>query len=358
MAEGRALSWWADSAPDRYFTVPVTIHGRVFDFVADHGSNGTVITSSTIDSARLPHQFANATRVDTLVRRSGDEPVRDTSAAINITRGDTTFQYWGDLDPIEIDSLSVGRTSQAHVLIATEAAPNSLGQFGGLVGRDILSQFDLEFNAPAQRIRIYGRPPSDQISRSTWLPADIRAPDCVPAVLLSHAAIDTTQLDSADMVEIHTDPGARRIYEQSELKLPLMVDDKPVDALFDSGMDVSIMNWAQARVLGIDRHDPRLVPMRAGRMNMFSFQSGRLNADDSLAVVRDAEPNYRVGGITMRIGKHELPRDSVVISDLTFADFPGFRSTPLMLVGLRAFKHLVLYMSYSTRRVCIGDSYQ
>jgi hypothetical protein len=175
------------------------------------------------------------------------------------------------------------------------------------------------------------------------------------ATLVPHAAIDTTQVDSIDRAEILSDPAARRMWDQSELKLPVLVDGRRVDALFDSGMDGSIMNWAQARAFGIDRNDARLVAGTAGRLNMFYFHSSRLSAADSVAVDRDSERNYKIRDLTMRIGHHVLPADSVVVSDLTFADAPNFRTTPIMLVGLRAFKDLVLYLSYSTQRVCIGD---
>ncbi|HEY4306325.1 MAG TPA: hypothetical protein VGM82_17760 [Gemmatimonadaceae bacterium] len=337
------------------FAVPVAIHGRTFQFFADHGSNATLITASTVDAIHVPHQFSGATRVDTLVRRPGYEPVRDTSAVLNITQGDSTFQYWGNFDPIEIDSLRIGPSLQDHVMIGMEVAAQAFGPFDGLFGRDILSQFDIEFNAASKRLRLYAHSTSDAAAKSPWLPADMRRVECTPATVLRHMSIDTTQLDSAERLELRTDPAARRMFDQTELQLPLTINDTRVDALFDSGMDVSIMNWAEAEALGIQRNDARLVRAGSGRMNMILVQPGKLGSADSLAAVRDSEPNFRVGGMAMRIGNRELPRDSVMISDLTFADYPHFRTQPIMLVGLNAFKDVALYLSYSTARVCIGD---
>jgi len=44
----------------------------------------------------------------------------------------------------------------------------------------------------------------------------------------------------------------------------------------------------------------------------------------------------------------------VLISDLTFGDFTDFRTKPMILVGLRHFRNDVLFLSYSTGKVCLG----
>src|SRR4051794_26261748 len=62
---------------DLRFVLPVEIHGRVFRMMVDHGSNGTLLTDSTIERLGLPHWYATATRVDTVVRRGGVTPRRD-----------------------------------------------------------------------------------------------------------------------------------------------------------------------------------------------------------------------------------------------------------------------------------------
>src|SRR4051812_30815862 len=62
------------------FSLPVEIHGRVLRMLVDHGSSSTMLTDSAVGAIRIPHWDAKATRADTLVRRPGFEPRRDSSA--------------------------------------------------------------------------------------------------------------------------------------------------------------------------------------------------------------------------------------------------------------------------------------
>ena len=358
VAEGRFVLYAApDSgqpgdAPESTFVLPVTIRGKSFQLLVDHGSNSTVLTDSTVEAIHVPHWYANATRVDTAVRGPGFEPVRDTTASVRITRGDSVFQYWGDFEPLILDSMRIGRSLQDQVFISLESSAGLLNSFGGLIGRDMLSQFDLEFDFQTGVLRLYMRSVAPT-QKQRHLPKGMTAASCVAANVLRHNSMDTTQMDSSDRRELLTNP-AKRMWEQEELQLPLTANGHRIDALFDSGSRRTIMNWAAAHALGIARTDSALRLESRGRQTLFLFNQRPTAASDSLAVAQDTEPNFSASGVSLRIGPRALPRDSILISDLTFADFSEFRTKPLILVGLRHFRDSILFLSYSTQEVCVG----
>jgi hypothetical protein len=329
------------------FTLPVEIHGRVFQFVADHGAQ-SIISDSAIGALQLPHRFARATRADTLVRRAGIMPAQHPTASVVISRGDSTFEYWGDFDPPWfIDSLRIGASVQDKVMFVSEAVAASLHPFDGLVGRDILTQFDLEFNIPDRALRLYKRAGGGSAQMPRWLPAGMTAADCVSGRVVRHLGTDTTGMDSADVAETSTNP-VKRMWDEEEIMLPLAMNGRPLDGNFDSGSGESIINWAAARSLGLTPHSPTVTPISSGSYALFSFhQVAHSAAIDTM--------NYRAAGVTLKLGNRELPRDSVVISDLTFVDYADFTTKPLILVGLRHFRDNVLFLSYSTGKVCVGD---
>ncbi|MEP6620911.1 MAG: hypothetical protein ABJE47_16420 [bacterium] len=327
------------------FVLPTVLQDHRFTFIADHGASGTIITDAAIAAAGLPHRFARATRADTLVARDGVAPAHDSTATAVLTRGDSTFEYWGDMEPWVIDSLRVGSTLQEKLLLLLESPAASLYPTDGMLGRDILSQFDLEFNLPQRAIRAYGR--SSIVAHAPqWLPSGVRATDCVPARVIQHSMIDTTAMDSTDMKEVRTNPG-KRLWEEEELMLPLVMNGRAIDAHFDSGSGETLMNWAAARLMGLGPTSPGVATTSSAPLVL--FQS--LARQDRGAL--DAT-TYQVAGMSLRIGDRILSTDSVLISDSAFANFPDALTKPLILVGLREFQDDVLFLSYSAGTVCVG----
>jgi hypothetical protein len=332
------------------FGLPVEIRGRTFQFAADHGATTTMVTDSTIEAVRLPHRFAHATRVDTLVRRAGVEPRLDSTANFVVIRGDSTFEYWGSFDRWVIDSLRVAGSLQEQVFIASEPVASSLRPFDGLLGRDVLSQFDLEFNLPERTLRLYARSGSGSDQNPRWLPRGMTAADCVPANSIRHMGLDTAGMSSADSADIRTNPG-KRIWDQEELQLPLVINGRSIAGTFDSGGGETIMNWAAARALGLDRASPTVTATTTGSVVLFSFRPPLLAAPlDTMS--------YRATGITMELVRSTLPADTILISDPAFATFSNaddVKTNPMILVGLQHFRNDVLFLSYSTRKVCVSS---
>jgi hypothetical protein len=330
-----------DSADVR-FVLPMDIHGRVFRMLVDHGSTVTLLTDSTIERLGLPHWYATATRIDTVVKRGATPLTRDITADVTILRGDSLFEYWGDFEPHIMDSVRFAGTRQDSLLIGDEVAAITLSPFGGLVGRDLLSQFDLEFDMPAHTIRLYPR----AIDARSSVPPGMRASDCTPAIMIPHAGVDTTALDSTDKAELQSKSG-KRLWDEQELRLPLVVNGHRLEGMFDSGSGLTIMNWSAARALGLTPTSAGVRPITSGRLTTFSYRFDRTPA------APDTGTNHSVTGLAFRIGNRTLAADSVIISDPTFGDFPDVKTRPLILVGLRHFRDYVLLISYSTQSVCM-----
>ena len=332
---------------DECFAFSVEIDGRPFRFVADHGATLSMLTNSAAKALGLADQFAQATRVDTLVAHGGVKPARDSSADYVAERGDTTIEYWGDFEPLRLDSIRLGRSVQRDLLIPFEVQPGTIGPFDGLLGREVLSQFDLEVEVPRGVLRLYPRSAPRSDGDPLWLPNGLSARDCVPAVVIRHDAFpDTMKLDSEFVHGIDTIPAVRRLWNEEQLKLPIVANGRRIDAELDTGMNQTIMNWAAARLLGLDRNSPTLRPDGVGGLTALAFKAQIQPGADTM--------NYQVAGIILRLGRRTLPADTVIISDLSFVDFPRFLTEPLMLVGLRHLRNDLLFVSYSSRKVCIA----
>ncbi|HEY4216562.1 MAG TPA: hypothetical protein VGM67_05460 [Gemmatimonadaceae bacterium] len=330
------------------FMLPTEVHGRTLQFLADHGATTTMLTDSTVDAAHLPHRYANATKADTLVKDGRGRTTIDPSATVVVVRGDSTFQYWGKFPPQVVDSIRLGTSLQRDIFIATEAPAATLRPAGGLLGRDVLSQFDLEFNLPDRALRVYARTPqSTPLAKPrapAWLPHGLTAADCIAAPIVPHMGIDSAGMDSSDMAETRQNPG-KRIWDEEEVLLPLKVNGHAISGTFDSGSGETIMNWAAAKLLGFSRKSPNVTSMSAGALTLFSFH-GQINGDQDTT-------NYRAAGVTIQLGRRTLPADSVLISDATFTDFDDHLRKPLILVGLRQMRDHILFISYSTGQVCL-----
>jgi len=338
--------------PDVCFSIPVDIHGRRFRFLVDHGAESTVLTDSTVTAIGLRHRYANATRADTLVAHGGVAPPIDSTADEIVQRGDTTVEYWGDTEPAVLDSLRVGRSLQVGLMIVREAAAGTLGPFDGILGLEVLSQFDLEVDMPGRLLRLFPRVTSGTAAGPTWLPRRFSRSDCVAAPVIRHAMIhDSTLLDSAVLIDsvrghdVRWVPAFEHLWNEEKLELPIVPNGHSISAEFDTGSNETIMNWAAARLLGLDRANPAVRPFGSGRLMVFSNSLGTPPGADST--------NYHVTGVTLRLGRETLPVDTLTISDLAFVDFADFVTKPLMLVGLQQVRNDLLFLSYSGREVCI-----
>lgn len=330
---------WSRSPGDSGFTISGTINGRAFLLVVDYGSNTTAVTERALDSLRLPRPYANATRVRAIPLRPGVAPALDSTANATVQVADTIKQYWGDFEPTLLDSLRIGTSLQRHVYLPGAMA-SSIYSFDALIGRDMLSQFDVEFDGPGRAVRLYERSAPDSSARAPrWLPPGVTTGDCIRAALVRPQSVpspspsDTAGMSEAEKrEELDGMIAARRLLEQIELRFPVVADGHPIDATFDSGTSEAIINWAEARVLGLTPASPRVRPD---------------SADPAwVSVVND---------VVLRVGSQTLPSPRVWIVDLKFSGAADYRTKPMMLLGVSQFRDRVLFMSHSTGTVCISQ---
>jgi hypothetical protein len=330
---------WGETPDDSGFAIPGTLNGRPIAFVVDYGANGFLLTDRMYDSLRLPHLYANASRVEVIIRQPGVAPRLDSTANAIVQHNDTISEYWGDFEPQLADSLRIGKSLQRHILLGPELSYASLHIDAG-IGRDMLSQFDVEFNGPARTIRLYERPgpssPDSSVHSPRWLPPGLAATDCLPAVVIGPRPVptlgpaDTAGLSDAEKRKIQDVLfAAQRMFAQRELKFPVVLEGHAFTATFDSGTRDAIVNAAAAQLLGFTSANPRV----------------RMDPGDSTLFASDVD---------MHVGVHTLASPRVWIADRKFQGEPDYETTPMMLLGLTQFRRRVLFMSHSTGAVCIG----
>jgi hypothetical protein len=191
----------------------------------------------------------------------------------------------------------------------------------GLVGADVLSQYDLLFDGPAHTLRLYAPPAS--VSRDTsaaaraagWLPPGITASDCVP---------------------LTRDPNyPDRIF------FPLEINGRVIHSMFDSGSPSTNTNLAGARVLGITKRTPNVQQLPLGLMGQFMKYNGQRvwEVPSGLTMTVASRP---LADVPIYIYQH-LPRET------------GADDAELSM-GLDAIQDRLMFVSYSTRRVCLGKT--
>jgi hypothetical protein len=334
VASGKWTGW---SPGDSGYVIPGTINGHRIDFVVDYGSNAVALTERAFVAAHLPIPYANATRVATSLRRPGVEPVLDSTANATTQVGDTIKQYWGNFEPLIVDSLRLGASLQRYVYLPG-SMPSSVYSHEALIGRDVISQFDVEIDGRGGAIRFYERAPSDSsVHGPRWLPRGVTPSDCLSAIVVGPRSMptpepdDTAGLSDAERREQANGMVAmRRLYDQIELQFPTLIDGKRIDATYDSGTSDAIINWAAARMLGLTPPNLRVRPDTA------------------------APGTATIVGSTLRVGGHTLAAPEVFIADGKFVGGDGYLTKPMMLLGLRQFRDRVLFMSHSTGTICIG----
>jgi len=358
VADGRLLAYQGSDSESTAlvygrFDVDVSVHGHTLRMIADHGSGGSMSTDAAVDRLQLHHWYDGASRIDTLVRHGGTEMSPDSTAEMTTTRGDTVFEYWGIPEPQSIDSIRLGTSRQDSVLFPLEVPSAGLAPFDGLIGREILSQFDLFFDMPAGRLRLFERSPAGVPGQPpTWLPDGITRRDCIPAHVLRHT-MDTTGIGEDERRELQRNP-AKRFWDQEEIKLPIVIDGRPIDGMFDSGAGHTTMNWALARAIGITRESPRVQAYMAGGSRLITINPRPTHSPSDSTSAGYADSSFVVTGLVLQLGRTRLAADTVLISDPDFADFPNAATEPLINVGLRHVREVKLFFSYSTGFVCLA----
>jgi hypothetical protein len=329
VAEGKLVTFTATTTDGRFdieqgrFGIPVVIHGRAILLLVDHGSNRTLLTDAGADSARVRHFFAGATKTTTHEKRPGIKFVLDSTADVTVTSGFVVKQYWGEFEPVVLDSLRIAASLHLDIALTTEIDGSYWRPFLGILGRDLLTEFDLEFNVRARVVRLYERPGTSALPRG-W-----RREDCAPARVVFGEQPDTASMDETDRQQVLSRWG-RRIWQTSDMELPLTIQGKAFAGMFDSGAYETMMNWTAARALGLDRSSPGV-----------------------RAVPTTEDTTYVASGLGIRLGGRPLRTVPVKITDEFFSAYPDFETKPLVLIGLSSVEDRALLLAYSAGLACV-----
>lgn len=210
--------------------------------------------------------------------------------------------------PLPLDSVVIGTRVHRH-------EPFQDGQFDpgivGMVGTPLLSQYDLVFDGANGVVRFYAQPAHATTGAPSWFPTGVTPRDCMP---------------------MSADPqGANRIF------FPLEANGHAIHSMFDSGSETTNLNVAAARVLGLHSTDSSVHLLPRGVGGQFSrFNGQRI---------------WRATGVTLAIGDQRITRPINIYEDLPRESSPN---DPELSLGLNAVRDRVLYVSYSTKTVCIG----
>ncbi|HXC26082.1 MAG TPA: hypothetical protein VNU46_09210, partial [Gemmatimonadaceae bacterium] len=132
-------------------------------------------------------------------------------------------------ETVELDSMTVGSSVRHHI-----SFDMTDGAFGGaaiLMGAPFQAEYDLMFDGPAHRARLYAQPKnvdaheSSAAKHQAWFPAGITPADCLP---MGEDA-----------------QGFQRVF------FPFQVNGHLVHSMFDSGSSSTNMNAYGARQVGL-----------------------------------------------------------------------------------------------------------
>jgi hypothetical protein len=246
-----------------------------------------------------------------------------------------------------LDSITFGTSGTPEVIRslpvrpgAMAGTPPGMAPLAGLIGADVLAKYDLVFDGPNKELRIYKaaahstaeaanqtnvsaasesqRAAADASSTAVtaaqmgWMPQGVTVADCVPA------GYDANYPD--------------RVF------FPMTVNGQAVHSMFDSGSNTTNMNLVAAHVLGITKRTPGIhlmLPMLAPQFAAYNGQKvWQIPSGYTLTMgSRSFAP------VAVHIYQH-LPREK------------GPTDAELS-VGLEAIRDRILFVSYSTRHVCL-----
>jgi hypothetical protein len=262
-----------------HFAVTGLISGAPRLFIVDTGASATLIRDAVVHELAIPvdGNDANATRVNGL---GAIGPLIE-----NVVPGELSFgglSYRGR-------SVAVGRMA---------ALGDSQQQIAGLLGDDVLSQFDVEFDFPARRLTFY------------------RVRNCAGPF--------------APWRERYVAGVFRRF--NSEVVVDGAIAGRRVDVVVDTGAPVSFVSRRAALALGVEE-------AQFGVTHRFVFSP--LNGGAMMPVREAAFAGVSIAG--------EAPSDrSLGVVDV---DIPGGQ----LLLGLDFWRERKLWLSYTTGQVFIGQ---
>ena len=268
VAEGRIV----DNA---VATVPATFHGRSLTFVVDLMSQYTLVRNTILDSLQVAY--------DPQRQQLGHNHYIDSPISLDSMRIGTLLMHHPSVVAVGADLFAA---PQAHVV-----------DVAGWLGPSILSMFDIEFDLPGQRVRVY-KAATGADGSIGQLPRGLTTTDCTPG----HIHMAGTGL---------------------ELDFQVQANGKVIPSHFDAKTSETYMNWPAAQMLGF--------------------------------TPKDVDAAGMIHNITLQIGARSLATVPIRIFSTLSTDDSG---EPMLSLGYNSFQDRLLLIAYSTATSCISNPVQ
>lgn len=207
---------------------------------------------------------------------------------------------------LELDSFGIGEYVRSKfgvvVIDLARFKKNPEHPYAGILGNNFLSDFDLEINLPASKLRIYQH---DATGRAI-------VPNLDERLSVPNEAAD-----------------------KGFIVLKVLIEGKPITAILDTGAPTSVLNWVAAKQSGVTMETKGLKRRDKGTGGL-----GSQVADTYL---------YQFKRI--KAGRTKFKTREVRIADLPVFKTLGLGDKPAMLFGLDMLKNHALFVSYSTKKL-------
>ena len=168
----------------------------------------------------------------------------------------------------------------------------------GIIGTDLLSKYDVGIDVPSRTLRLYSPAASAGSGSEKHLP-------------------------------FHS-------FEETEfVQFTATIDNKPVQALLDTGARRGVLNWKAAGLAGVGPDSDGI----------------RKEAGGSEGIGGQKIPQYRHTFDGICLGDHCLPARELRIADLSVFGVVGDADKPSMLIGVEWLKTCPILISYTTDRL-------
>jgi hypothetical protein len=230
-------------------------------------------------------------------------------AQLNIPLSDTT----------QLDSLTLGTTVEHHLAMQTlpqvpgAASPN-LPPLVGLLGNVFLARYDIVYDGPARRVRLYARPRQTTAASapSAWLPPEMASVSCTPITPLP----------------------------EHNAGFAIQANGHPIHAILETVASYTKMNMVAARTIGLTQHSPNVHPLPADiweKQDAFGHPV-----------------KYQATDIRLTLGTQSFTEVPMLLFPSLDLDQYTTPVPPTLLLNPDDLQHQILLFSESSGRVCLS----
>jgi hypothetical protein len=231
---------------------------------------------------------------------------------------------WPQTTATHLNTLVIGTDVQRNVPLTVTTKPNwsvpgpeALPPVIGTVGVHFLTtRYDIEYDFPHRRVRLYAIPPKPVAPSKAWLPAGFTLTDCGRMIPIPPGAGTFTGVE-------------------------MQLDGHPVTGVLEMGPYQEKMNNAALQAMGLTEHSSRVQPIPAGTLPPGYSHQGY--------VITKQVPE-----VHLRVGTHTFWTGPVQIFPVLDVEELLTSTTPVMLMNLSTLRKVRLFNATSSQQVCIA----